>query len=53
MANTYNLQLIDIILVVIGATGLMETNMQNYLQLISDKVTSLELHADKEPWVVG
>ena len=43
MAYTYNLQTVDIIPVVIGATGLMNTNLHKYLQLILGKVTSLKL----------
>ena len=46
MADTYNLQPVDIIPVVIGATGLMKTNLQKYLQLIPGKVTSLELQIE-------
>ena len=34
MADTYILQPIDIIPVVIGATGFMKTNLQKYLQFI-------------------
>ena len=46
MADTYNLQPVDIIPVVIGATGLMKKNLQKYLQLIPGTVTSLELQVE-------
>ena len=46
MADTYNLQPVDIIPVLIGATGLKKTNFQKYLQLIPAKVTSLELQIE-------
>ena len=46
MADTHNLQPVDIIIVVIRATGLMKTNLQKYLQLIPVGVTSLELQIE-------
>ena len=46
MADTSNLQPVGITPVVIGATELMKTNLQKYLQLISGKVTSLELQIE-------
>ena len=46
MAETYNLQPVDINPVAIGATGLTKTNLQKYFQLITGKVTSLELQIE-------
>ena len=46
MVDTYNLQPVDIFPVVIGATGLMRTNLQKNLQLVPGKVTSLELQIE-------
>ena len=46
MADTCNLQPVDIIPVALVAMGLMKTNLQKYLQLIPDKVTSLELQIE-------
>ena len=46
MADTYNLQPVNIIPVVIGTKGLMKTNLQKYLQLIPGEVTLLELQIE-------
>ena len=46
IADTHDLQPVDVIPVVIGATGLMKQNLQNYLTLLSAKVTSLELQLE-------
>ena len=44
--DTYNFHPVDIIPVVIGATGLMKKNLQKYLKMIPCKVTSLELQIE-------
>ena len=46
IADTYHLQPVDVIPVVIGATGLMKQNLQNYLKIIPAKLTSLELQIE-------
>ena len=46
IADTYHLQPVDVIPVVIGATGLMKKNLQKYLQLIPGRTTSLELQIE-------
>ena len=43
MVDTYNLQPVDIVSAVIGATEFMKKNLHKYLQLIPENVTSLEL----------
>ena len=46
IADTYDLQPVDIIPIVIGATGLMKRNLQKYLELVPAKLTSLELQIE-------
>ena len=46
IADTYHLQPVDVVPVVIGATGLMKQNLQNYLKIIPAKLTSLELQIE-------
>ena len=46
MADTYILQPIVFITVVIETTGLMKTNLQKYLRLIPGKVKSLQLQVE-------
>ena len=46
VTDTFNLRPVDIIPVVIGATGLMKKNLQKYVQLIPGKVTTLELQIE-------
>ena len=46
IADTYDLQPVDIIPIVIGATGLMKKNLQKYLELVPAKLTSLELQIE-------
>ena len=46
IADTHGLQPVDVIPVVIGATGLMKQNLQKYLQLLPAKITSLELQIE-------
>ena len=62
IADTYNLQPVDIIPAVIGTKGVMKTNFQKYLQLMPGKVRSLELQIEVigrqflcrlGPWDVG
>ena len=43
---THGFRPVDVIPVVIGATGLMKQNLQNYLHLLPAKVTSLELQKE-------
>ena len=44
--DTYGVNPVDIIPVVIGATGVMKRNLKNYLQLLPCSVTSLELQIE-------
>ena len=44
--DTYRYEPIDIIPIVIGATGTMKRNLQRYIQLLPCKVTSLELQIE-------
>ena len=46
MQDTYNLRPVDIVPIVIGATGLMKKNLKNYIQRLPAKVTSLELQIE-------
>ena len=46
IADTYRLQPVDVIPVVIGATGLMKQNLDNYLKLLPAKITTLELQIE-------
>ena len=46
MKDTYGYEPIDIIPVVIGATGTMKRNLQRYIQLLPCKITSLELQIE-------
>ena len=46
IADTYHLQPVDVIPVVIGATGLMKQNLQKYLQCLPTNITSLELQIE-------
>ena len=46
MSDTYNLQPLDIVPIVIGATGVMKRNLQNYIKLLPCKLTSLELQIE-------
>ena len=44
--DTYRYEPVDIIPIVIGATGTMKRNLQHYIQLLPCKVTSLELQIE-------
>ena len=46
ISDTYNLQPVDIVPIVIGATGVMKKNLQNYIKLLPCKLTSLELQVE-------
>jgi len=46
ISDTYNLQPVDIVPIVIGATGVMKRNLQNYIKLLPCKLTSLELQIE-------
>ena len=46
IADTYNLNPVDIIPVVMGATGMMKKNLQRYIQRIPGKITNLELQIE-------
>ena len=46
MQDTYHLRPVDTIPIVIGATGLMKKNLQNYIQRLPCNVTSLELQLE-------
>ena len=44
--DTYSLESVEVIPVIIGATGIMKKNLQTYLQRIPGKTTSLELQIE-------
>ena len=44
--DTYRFKPVDIILIVIGATGVMKRNLESYINLLPCKVTSLELQIE-------
>ena len=46
ISDTYSLQPVDIVPIVIGATGAMKRNLQNYIKLLPCKLTSLELQIE-------
>ena len=46
MADTFNLQPVEVIPVVISATGLMKKNLQKYLKRIPGNTTALELQTE-------
>ena len=46
MQDTYHLRTVDIIPIIIGATGLMKRNLQNYIQRLPSNITSLELQLE-------
>ena len=46
MNDTYQLRTVDIIPVVIGATGIMKKNLQKYIELLPCKTNSYELQVE-------
>ena len=46
IGDTYRFKPVDIIPIVIGATGVMKRNLESYINLLPCKVTSLELQIE-------